>query len=533
MDLRTKNLHQLQNKEVDVFVVGGGINGAASFAALSAQGLKVALVDREDFAANSSSQSSNLAWGGIKYLETHEYGLVNKLCKSRNHLARSFPSSVKEIRFLTSIRKGFRFPPFLIFLGTLVYWALGRFATKAPSYLRAKTLAEIEPTIRVSDVSGGFEYSDCYLHDNDSRFVFSFIHAGMNRGANAVNYTEVIGAQRAEDHWLIRLQDKVSGEHFSVNSKILINACGPNVDHFNLKNGQQTNHRHLYSKGVHLVVDKLTDSEKVLAFFASDGRLFFVLPMGNKTCIGTTDTQVTEPTNLVTDEDRSFILSNANLMLNLKVPLTLESIIAERCGVRPLAQSEENDTADWVKLSRKHAIDVDRNRSHISIFGGKLTDCINIGDEIVGLVDELRGSIKPNVESWYGESSESAKEEFFQRARELNLERKLTTIDGELVVERLWRRYDKGAYEILEAIDQDPSLLSTAIDETDFTIAEVLYAKKHEMIVYLSDLLRRRSMIELNVTTDTLEKSHGLQQACEILFDSKSQSQWNQYFLKS
>ena len=110
--LRDKHVHELTQSVFDVLIVGGGINGAVSAAALSAKGAKVALIDKGDFAGFTSSNSSNLAWGGIKYLEGHEYRLVNKLCKSRNELMQSYPSTVKEIRFLTCIQKGFRFPVF-------------------------------------------------------------------------------------------------------------------------------------------------------------------------------------------------------------------------------------------------------------------------------------------------------------------------------------------------------------------------------------------------------------------------------------
>ena len=100
--LRKSNIQKLPEKTFDVLIIGGGINGAVSAAALAAKGAKVALIDKGDFAGFTSSNSSNLAWGGIKYLESHEYGLVNKLCKSRNHLMRSYPSTVKEIRFFTN-----------------------------------------------------------------------------------------------------------------------------------------------------------------------------------------------------------------------------------------------------------------------------------------------------------------------------------------------------------------------------------------------------------------------------------------------
>lgn len=162
MNLRKSNLAKLGKQDFDVLIIGGGINGAVSASALAAKGAKVALIDKGDFAGFTSSNSSNLAWGGIKYMESHEYRLVYKLCKSRNHLMRHYPSTVKEIRFLTSIQKGFRFPPFLIFLGTILYWMIGKFFTIAPKFLSAKGIKLLEKVINTDKCGGGFEYSDCY-----------------------------------------------------------------------------------------------------------------------------------------------------------------------------------------------------------------------------------------------------------------------------------------------------------------------------------------------------------------------------------
>ena len=122
-------MKKLGEQPFDVLIVGGGINGAVAAASLAGRGVRVALIERGDFAGGVSSNSSNLAWGGIKYLESLEFLLVNKLCKSRNRLMRAYPSTVKEIRFFTTIQRGFRFPPFFIFLGSVLYWIMGRFAT--------------------------------------------------------------------------------------------------------------------------------------------------------------------------------------------------------------------------------------------------------------------------------------------------------------------------------------------------------------------------------------------------------------------
>ena len=145
--------------------------------------------------------------------------------------------------------------------------------------------------------------------------------------------------------------------------RAVINACGPYADAQNDQgNGEQTEHHHLFSKGIHLIVDRVTDNKRVLTFFASDGRLFFLIPMGPKTCIGTTDTQVQESPEVgVTDEDRRLHPGERQPAAGCRpAPETARSIIAERVGVRPLVIQGENGEADWVQLSRKHVIEVDR-----------------------------------------------------------------------------------------------------------------------------------------------------------------------------
>jgi len=304
--LRNSNVEKLGEDVFDVLIVGGGINGAVAAASLAARGVRVALIDRGDYASGVSSHSSNLAWGGIKYLESHEYLLVNKLCKSRNRLMRAYPSTVKEIRFFTTIQRGFRFWPFFVFLGSVLYWLMGRCVTRAPRYVSARAIEAAEPVVNTANASGGLEYSDCYLYDNDARFVFNFVRKSLNYGCIAANYVASLGANREGNTWVTRARDEISGKCFDIRSRIVINACGPYVDAQNGMSGEHTQYHHLFSKGVHLIVDRVTDNQRVLTFFASDGRLFFLIPMGPKTCIGTTDTQVEDPEVGVTDQDRDF-----------------------------------------------------------------------------------------------------------------------------------------------------------------------------------------------------------------------------------
>jgi glycerol-3-phosphate dehydrogenase len=185
MSLRSSVLHRLETEDFDVLVLGGGINGAVSAACAAARGARVALIDRGDFAGFTSQESSNLAWGGIKYLETYEFGLVRKLCVSRNRLLRAFPSTVQELRFFVTLARGFRHGRLTLLLGAWLYWILGSFFTRPPRLLSLRTIADDEPVVRTDGAVGGFEYSDAYLHDNDARFVWSFIRGALDHGAAA------------------------------------------------------------------------------------------------------------------------------------------------------------------------------------------------------------------------------------------------------------------------------------------------------------------------------------------------------------
>lgn len=531
MQLRESNLDKLPQTTYDVLIIGGGINGAVSAAALAGKGLKTALIDRGDFAGQTSMHSSNLAWGGIKYMETYDFGLVRKLCKSRNHLIENFPSTVQEIRFLTTITKGFRYHPMYLWAGTWLYWFMGSCFTKIPSLFSRGDIEKEESIINTDNSIGGFEYSDAYLHDNDARFVFNFIRAALSRGCVAANYVESLGASRADGIWTVKGKDVIDGGEFDIRAKVLINACGPWVDQHNGLVGQKTQHHHAFSKGIHLIVDRLTPNRRILAFFADDGRLFFVIPMGARTCIGTTDTRVESPAVEVSDDDVNFVLENINKRLKLDKPLTEADIIATRCGVRPLAiKAEEGGSRDFLHLSRKHAVDTDHENAHISIFGGKLTDCLNVGNEICDLVSGMGIDSDYPDYKWYGEPPAAVEQEFYHQARLMDLDGYTSPESTEKLSTRLWRRYALAAIGLLEKIREDPTQAEILIHGTEYTRCEIQQAAHREMITKLEDFLRRRSKIALVVRKEDIKKSPGLMEACEILFGAQAQAKFDEYF---
>ncbi len=529
--LRQTLIKRLQGEVFDVAIIGGGINGAVAAAALSATGLKVALLEKKDFASSTSQESSNLVWGGIKYLESYEFGLVWELCRSRNELMKSYPNEVKELRFFTTLERGFRKPRFLVFLGAVLYWMMGRFKTAAPRLLSNSDIQREEPTIDLGKSQGGLEYSDCYLKDNDARFVFHFIRRALRQGATALNYAQVQGlAWDNEGKWSIAVKPADTAS-FQVRAKLVINAGGPYTDQLNTLAGIRTQHRHIFSKGIHLIVRRLTAHERVLTFFADDGRLFFVIPMGACSCIGTTDTRVQELPARIEAADRKFVLDNINKRLRLSEPLTEADIIGERCGVRPLVVAGRDrvlDQEDWVNLSRKHEIEVDKAQNHISVFGGKLTDCLNIGRELIEAAAQLGVKAKtPGL--WYGEGSSEAKARFTSEAEALGLHNVRDQGEGTLA-ERLWRNYGEEAVKVLGLIQTEPKLREPIVESAPVLLAEAAFMAKEELVYDLEDFLRRRTRLSLVVSRAELSKSKTLYRACELLFGAGAEAQWMAYF---
>jgi alpha-glycerophosphate oxidase/glycerol-3-phosphate dehydrogenase len=522
MALRTTHIDRIRDGSFDTLIIGGGINGAVTAASLAGRGASVALIDRGDFANFTSQASSNLVWGGFKYLENYELWLVFKLCQSRNRLMRAYRANIKEIGFYAALQDK-PYKPWFAALGAVGYWAIGQFGTKPPRYLSTERIEREEPAITTDTVAGGIEYRDGILIDNDARFVFSFVRSAIEAGAAAANYVELVSAERDGDRWVARLRDVDTGEEFQTSARTIVNAAGPFVDENNENWGMETEHRIVYSKGIHLVVPRLTTTrhDKILAFYDDDERLFYVIPMGRRSVIGTTDTRVDTPFTEVTDDDIDFLLDQINSRMDLENPLTRADIIADRCGVRPLvvkSDGADHKEVDWTKLSRKHAVETDHRKRVVTIFGGKLTDCLNVGEEVAHEIEALGVPLERDLHNWYGEPAKATKKEFFRQARLMKLDRVRSKPEVEPLSDRLWRRYGRRAFAMLDAIREEPAMAEDIMGSADYIRIELHEAARSEMVTKLEDFMRRRSKIELVVSDADIEASPGLREVAEILF---------------
>ena len=498
---------QNQPSFYDVVVVGAGINGAVSAAALSARGLSVLLVDQRDFGGLTSSQSSNLIWGGIKYLQSYEFGLVFKLSRARARLMRNYPTKIVNMGFFAALGPNAPFGQLLGRFGTLFYWGIGLFSTPMPALFGKSKLRQIEPTVYSEKVRGAVEYFDGVMPDNDSRFVWDFVSRGRELGATVRNYHQVDSMAKSNEGFEIGISNLLSGEKFSVRAKVVINAAGPFAKQANDLVGAKTKKDLVFSKGIHLVVRKLTSDNRVLTFWDEQGRIFYVIPMHDRSVIGTTDTRVGDPLEGVTDQDRAFVLRQINLSMTLDKPLTVEDIISERCGVRALVvdRNKDNSKSDWHKLSRKHSVETDP-QGVISILGGKFTDCINVGEEIVHKVRKLI-PVASSAKPWFGEDSTKLKTSFDINAKRLISQSVIT----EQVASQLWRRHGSGALAILENLETQPDAGELVFEGLAITFAELSFIAQNEEVKTAEDLLRRRLPIAMARSEQEIKSNKKLQ----------------------
>lgn len=498
-------------EEIDAVVIGGGINGAVAGAALSARGINVVLAEANDFASMTSQESSNMIWGGIKYLQDYEFSLVWSLCRSRNELLAKYPNRVKQIPFFAVIGPTSPFNRVLGFLGSTLYWFFGRLKTQGPKIFSNSGISKINRFIRLASTNGAIQYSDAILLDNDARFVYEFIKTAGSRNAKVLNYFEIIKATPRTNGWDLTALDKISGAEVTFKAKVLINAAGPYAriltDQFEIP----TDHEIVISKGVHLIVPHIETNNKVLAFFDDAGRLFYVLPMHDRTVIGTTDTPAQSAGVTVTDEDRDFLLAQANRCLNLDRDLVRADIIAERCGVRPLvvSKSANLEKVDWVSLSRKHEVELNKELNSISIFGGKLTDCINVGHEVTELVIKLGIQPTKNL-NWVGESDPDIPNELITQLANFHSDA------AELGIQ-LWRRHGAAAFQIARSFNDDPLNSKLIFEGLYFTVGELKHIIKTEHVVNSDDLLRRRTPLALLRSEAELAQNLHLQELLKLI----------------
>ncbi len=379
---------------VDLVVVGGGITGAGTARDAALRGMKVLVVDAGDWAQGTSSRSSKLVHGGLRYLENFQFGLVMEGTRERHRQAKLNPHLVEPLAFLMPVYEGSRNSLFKINLGLWLYDLLALFRThRLHRKLNAARTSEVAPPLRSTGLKGSIHYFDC--KGDDARLTLANILDAERHGALAANHTTFDGPLFADDGTVrgVRVRDVQSGETFEVPCAHIAIAAGPWTDTLADRLGHP--HRLRPTRGVHLVFDRARLPLDVAVALSSvdDGRVVFAIPFGNTTYVGTTDTDHAGTADDVaaTAEDVAYLLRTANHFFP-DAHLIPSDVRSTWAALRPLVRS---DAETAYKTSREHEIWHDP-RGISTIAGGKLTTYRAMAEEYVdGILKAMKRRGRP------------------------------------------------------------------------------------------------------------------------------------------
>jgi len=378
-------------ESVDVFVIGGGINGASVARDAVGRGYTVALAEMNDLASGTSSAATKLVHGGLRYLEHYEFRLVHEALAEREVLWANAPHIIKPLRFVLPHHKGLR-PAVVLRAGLAMYDYMGGRrllpATKTLDLTRNETGKPLKPGYRL-----GFEYSDCWV--DDARFVVLNARDAADKGATIHVRTKVTSARRDAHGWTIELDGEEGRQ--TVHARLIVNAAGPWVDSvINGTMGKNGAHNVRLVKGSHLVVKKLYDHDRCYIFQNADGRIIFAIPYENDfTLIGTTDQDYSgDPKDVKISEEETDYLCSAASEYFAK-PVTRDDIVWDYSGVRPLfddgASAAQEATRDYVLKVDGDA----QTGAAINVFGGKLTTSRRLAESVLEKIEHVLGKKGP------------------------------------------------------------------------------------------------------------------------------------------
>lgn len=382
---RAQYLQQLQNDTFDLLVIGGGITGAGIALDAVTRGLKVCLIEKSDFASGTSSRSTKLIHGGLRYLKQLEFGIVREVGQERAILYKNAPHIVIPERMLLPIVEGGSLGKYSTSLGLYVYDRLaGVEKEERRNMLSKEETLKKEPLLNQAILKGGGMYVE--YRSDDARLVIEVMKTAVERGALCLNYVAFRSFTHNDKNQVngAVAEDVLTGEKIQIRSKKIINACGPWVDEIRKEDQSLKKKRLHLTKGIHVVVpkEKLPIQQSVY-FDVQDGRMVFAIPRGKIVYIGTTDTNYKEDTDFpfASKADVEYVLAAANHMFP-SIRLTKDDVISTWAGLRPLIHEDGKNPSD---LSRKDEIFIS-DSNLISIAGGKLTGFRKMAERSVNVV---------------------------------------------------------------------------------------------------------------------------------------------------
>jgi glycerol-3-phosphate dehydrogenase len=485
-------LKNLQAQTYDLIVIGGGITGAGIALDAASRGLKTALLEKNDFAFGTSSKSTKLIHGGLRYLKQLEFGLVKEVGSERAIVHNLAPHLVVPEKMLLPLseKKGLGY--WLTSIGLMVYDLLA--GVKAEDQRRMLTkyqTLKYEPLLRKDDVKGGAIYAE--YRTDDARLTIEIIKQAHQHGADILSYAKVHDFIYVNDHIAgVVCVDHFSGKEFTVTSNAVVNAAGPWVDELREVNKSRQGKRLHLTKGVHIVLpwDKLPVSQAIY-FDVDDGRMIFAIPRGRTTYVGTTDTTYSGDKDdvLTSREDADYLIKAINVTFPNQ-HLTLQDIESSWAGLRPLIHEEGKSASE---LSRKDEI-FESSTGLISIAGGKLTGYRKMAERVVNLI----------VKKYYQNRSLKACHTQQLKLADTNFasNRDLKSYHDQVyrvlkhhefhfaMARHLVETYGRQTDRILEKFK---TLLDTNPSEIALIKAELWFTVNHEMVCGLVDFFVRRT----------------------------------------
>lgn len=491
---RTAAITALKEKELDVLVIGGGIVGTGCAMDAVTRGLRVGMVEARDWGSGTSSRSSKLVHGGIRYLEQLNFRLVREALIERGLLLqRLAPHLVKPVRFLYPLTTPI-FERLYIGAGMLLYDLFSYSGGRPPGvphhrHLSKRQVHKLMPSLRSDALVGGITYYDAQV--DDARYVSSLARTASFYGAHVANRVRVEGFLKVGERVVgVHAHDLLTGERFEIKARQVVNATGVWTDDTQAMVGERGQFKVRASKGVHLVVPRDRFQSKAGLLLRTEKSVLFVIPWGRHWLIGTTDTdwKLDKAHPAATTADIDYLLEHVNRVIN--VPLTREDVEGVYAGLRPLLAGESDETS---KLSREHIV-AHSVPGLVVIAGGKWTtyrvmakDAI---DEAVAALDgKVPASTTEDVALLGAEGYQAAWNKRSKIARAFGVHR--------VRIEHLLNRYGTLTDELLDLIRERPELNHPLPGADDYLEAEIVYAATHEGALHLDDVLARRTRISI------------------------------------
>ena len=491
---RAAAIASMREKELDVLVIGGGIVGTGSALDAVTRGLRTGMVEARDWGSGTSSRSSKLVHGGIRYLEQLDFRLVREALIERGLLLqRIAPHLVKPVRFLYPLTKPL-IERFYIGAGMTLYDLFSYSGGRPPGvphhrHLTRRQLLRAAPSLKSDAYVGGLVYYDAQV--DDARYVSTLARTASAYGAHVASRVRVDGFVKVGERVVgVRARDLESGEEFEIRAKQVVNATGVWTDDTQAMVGERGQFKVRASKGIHLVVPRDRFQSKVGLLLRTEKSVLFVIPWGRHWLIGTTDTDwnLDKAHPAATAADIDYLLERVNEVL--AVPLTREDVEGVYAGLRPLLAGESDQTS---KLSREHIV-AHTVPGLVVVAGGKWTTYrVMAKDAIDAAAAALDAKVPPSVT----QDIALLGAEGYQAA--WNKRAKIASAFGvhPVRIEHLLNRYGVMTDELLDLIRRRPELQEPLPGADDYIQAEIVYAATHEGALHLEDVLARRTRISI------------------------------------